>query len=110
MWCNFFLDAKRIPPNWDELMKLSCVPSVLITQEIWTRYVARCPVEVAPEDESYRDQDADNDNGGADEGVENSGTDEGDWQRQAKCLVSCTSNAGSVWTRRIHEKAGSRPP
>ena len=87
MWCNFFLDAKRIPPNWDQLMKLSCVPSVLITQEIWTRYVARCPVEVAPEDESYRDQDADNDNGGADEGVENSGTDEGDWQRQAKCLV-----------------------
>ncbi len=86
MWSNFILDAKRIPRNWDDLMKLSCVPSVLITREIWTRYVARCPVEVAPEDESYRDQDADYD-GGADDNDEHSGTDEQDWQRQAKCLV-----------------------
>jgi hypothetical protein len=87
MWSNLFLDAKRIPSNWDELMNLNCVPSVLISPELWTSYVSRCPIEAAPEAESYRDHEADYDDRGDDDGDEQSTTGNGDWQRQAKCLV-----------------------
>ena len=82
-----FLDAKRIPSNWDELMNLNCVPSVLISPELWTSYVSRCQSEAAPDAESYRDQEADYDDGGDNGGEKNSGTGDSDWQRQAKGLV-----------------------
>jgi len=81
---TFFSDAKRIPSNWDELMNLNCVPSVLISPELWTNYVSRCQIEAAPEAESYRDQEADYDDGGDNGGDE--GSDNSDWLQQYRNL------------------------
>ena len=92
LWYNFAVtggaDAKLVPSNWDALMQQICVPSVIMPTACWTAYNTRCPVEAAPEAESYVELEADYEGGdGGGDDMSDTGRGDVEWQQQARNLV-----------------------
>ena len=87
-------------------MQQICVPSVIMPTACWTAYNTRCPVEAAPEAESYVDLEADYE--GGDGGGDACLAVAEEMLRVATAgAESCASNAGSMRPRRRHEEASS---